>query len=248
MHSFFIALAMYSKIPVPNVNWNEKNMRYAMCFFPVIGIVIGLVIYGSYFLFQGIQNNQMLLAAMFTIIPILITGGIHFDGYLDVIDALSSYQSKERRLEILKDPHTGAFAIIYGGVYFVMTLGLLSIITYEEILVYMGVFVLSRGCSAFAVVSYPKAKKDGTVSTFSQNAQKKVVQVISGLWMVSSFIWVGIWSNLMMAIVIMVVTFIVMHYYYRLAIKQFGGTTGDLAGYFVQILELVLLGCIVIFM
>ena len=36
LRSLAIAISMYSKIPVPMVDWNEKNMKYAMCFFPVV--------------------------------------------------------------------------------------------------------------------------------------------------------------------------------------------------------------------
>ena len=43
MQSLIIAFAMYSKIPMPWADWNDKNMRYAFCWFPVIGLVIGLV-------------------------------------------------------------------------------------------------------------------------------------------------------------------------------------------------------------
>ncbi len=40
-HSFLIAFSMYSKIPMPQCEWNEENMAYAMCFFPWIGVAIG---------------------------------------------------------------------------------------------------------------------------------------------------------------------------------------------------------------
>lgn len=43
LNSLAIAISMYSKIPAPNVEWNEKNMKYAMCFFPVVGAVIGII-------------------------------------------------------------------------------------------------------------------------------------------------------------------------------------------------------------
>lgn len=39
--SICVAFSMYSKIPMPRVEWNEKNMKYAMCFFPLVGAVIG---------------------------------------------------------------------------------------------------------------------------------------------------------------------------------------------------------------
>ena len=45
-------------------------------------------------------------------IILLVTGGIHMDGYMDTMDALHSYGSREKKLEILKDSHIGAFAVI----------------------------------------------------------------------------------------------------------------------------------------
>ena len=42
LNAMIIAIAMYSKIPMPRVDWNEKNMRYAMCFFPLVGVIIGV--------------------------------------------------------------------------------------------------------------------------------------------------------------------------------------------------------------
>lgn len=41
--SLAIGVAMYSKIPMPRVEWNEKNMKYAMCFFPLVGVVTGIL-------------------------------------------------------------------------------------------------------------------------------------------------------------------------------------------------------------
>ena len=57
------------------------------------------------------------------VLPVLLNGGIHMDGFLDVTDAKSSYGDREKKLEILKDPHTGAFAIIGGCVYFLIYYG-----------------------------------------------------------------------------------------------------------------------------
>ena len=41
LQTIAVAFAMFSAIPVPQFDWNEKNMRYAMCAFPLIGVVIG---------------------------------------------------------------------------------------------------------------------------------------------------------------------------------------------------------------
>ena len=57
------------------------------------------------------------------IVPVVITGGIHVDGLLDTSDALSSWRDREKRLEILKDSHAGAFAVITACVYFMAFYG-----------------------------------------------------------------------------------------------------------------------------
>ena len=55
-----------------------------------------------------------------TAIPLIITGGFHADGFLDVSDSLCSYGSREKKLKILKDPHIGAFAVIRLAVYYLI--------------------------------------------------------------------------------------------------------------------------------
>ena len=87
-------------------------------------------------------------------IPILITGGFHVDGFLDTCDALHSYQPRERKLEILKDSHIGAFAVIMLALYGLIFLGGFSEITECRTLVVAGAgSFLSRVLSGVAVVS-----------------------------------------------------------------------------------------------
>ena len=106
-----MAFDMYSKIPMPPADWEKENMKYALCFFPWVGLAVGAVSAVLFWLLQQIGAGSMLRAAVLTAVPVLVTGGIHLDGYLDTMDALSSWREKQRRLEILKDPHAGAFAM-----------------------------------------------------------------------------------------------------------------------------------------
>lgn len=126
MEQFCIAFAMFSRIPVPRADWSGKNMRYMMCFFPWIGIPIGVLTWLVYEAGQYLQLNAAFLAVLLVLIPVVVTGGIHIDGLLDTADALSSWQERSRRLEILKDSHAGAFAVITCGVYFLLYYGVYS--------------------------------------------------------------------------------------------------------------------------
>ena len=117
MKGFIIAFSMYSKIPMPKLEWTKENMKYAICYFPLVGAVIGLISYVAYWLFTKLQAGDGLRAALLTVLPLLITGGIHMDGFLDTSDALNSYGDREKKLAILKDPNAGAFAVIKGFIY-----------------------------------------------------------------------------------------------------------------------------------
>lgn len=139
-----IAFGMYSKIPVPRMEWDKESMKYVMCFFPWVGSVIGICFYLWGILSQWIPIGETLYAVILTVIPVFLTGGIHMDGFLDTTDALSSWQTKERRLEILKDSHAGAFAVIGGCLYFLLYYGFVSeLMTKDFVSVSLG-FFLSR--------------------------------------------------------------------------------------------------------
>ncbi len=81
---------------MPQVQWTKERMKYAMCFFPLIGAVIGLMEYGAILLFRT-MGFPFLAQILPVVIPVAVTGGIHMDGLLDVIDAKSSHVMKQRK-------------------------------------------------------------------------------------------------------------------------------------------------------
>ena len=95
--SLLIALSTYSAVPVPQFEWNEKNMRYAICFFPAVGVLCGAALWLWAVLAQATGMSGVLFAAIAACLPILVTGSIHMDGYLDTVDALSSHQTREKK-------------------------------------------------------------------------------------------------------------------------------------------------------
>lgn len=172
--SFFIAFSMYSKIPMPQFEWKDEDMRYALCFFPWVGAVIGVLWYLWKWICARFGVGTLCYTVVGTAIPILITGGFHVDGFLDTCDALHSYQPRERKLEILKDSHIGAFAVIMLTLYGLIFLGGFSEITECRTLVVAGAgSFLSRVLSGVAVVSFPSAKQEGTLYLFADKAHKK---------------------------------------------------------------------------
>ena len=171
-----IAFSIYSKIPVPQFEWKEEDMEYMMCFFPWIGGVIGLFFFGWAVLCEKFAVGNVCYALIGAAIPLMISGGFHVDGYMDTMDAFHSYQSREKKLEILKDSHIGAFAVICFVMYELIYLGAVSMITEkEQILVLAAGFFLSRTLSGIGVVSLRCAKTNGMLYQFASEAHRRVV-------------------------------------------------------------------------
>ena len=245
MSSLIIAFSMYSKIPMPKAEWNEKNMKYSMAFFPLIGLVIGVLFYYTFKLMIYLRLPAAFSAAILSILPVLINGGIHLDGFLDTADALCSYKSKEEKLEILKDPHIGSFALIYGAVYGLCFFAFMNIVNEVSVFFIASAFVLSRILSAISVVSFPKAQKDGSLKRFSDTADKKVFAILISellIYMLVIFIgaaYLGHDLHICIKAVLALSQAAVFLYYYKISLKNFGGINGDQAGYFLCICELV---------
>jgi adenosylcobinamide-GDP ribazoletransferase len=246
LETIAVAFAMFSAIPVPQPEWNEKNMRYALCAFPLVGAVCALSWWGVALVAQWLAVPDMLRAAAFCLAPVFITGGIHLDGYADTCDALASYASPEKRQQILKDPHCGAFAVIRLCSYFVAWFALCEALRpTAEALACMGLgFVLSRALSGFAVAAFPLAKNTGLAHTFATSADRKTVRAVlaalaAGLALALAV--VGRWGGLAMA----AAALLVLWRYHAVAQKQFGGISGDLAGWFLQKAEVWMLAALV---
>ncbi len=244
--SFKIAFSMYSVIPLRNIEWKEETMRYAFCFFPLIGVVIGGAEWLWLWCAWKFGFSVVLTGAAAAVIPVLLTGGIHLDGFCDTVDALSSHQPKERKLEILKDSHVGAFAVIGICVYFLLSFGLWCEYQYsvESAFILGGGFVLSRALSGLVSVLAPQARKEGMLKTFSDAAKQRAVVISCAAFL--GVTAVGMLAvDRRMALAVLAVMAIILGYYLLTSRRQFGGVTGDLAGYFLTLAEMgVLVGVV----
>ncbi len=244
-----IAFSMFSVIPVPQFEWREKEMKYMIAFFPLVGVVIGGAVYLWAMLCQALGMSKGCFVLIGTALPIVISGGIHVDGYMDTMDALHSYRDREKKLEILKDAHVGAFSVILLLVYYLIYIGAyLEIEGMKAVGLLAAGFYLSRILSGIGAVTFACAKKDGLLYTFSSSAQKRLVRMLLYLQLafcgaVMLFLSKGIGAA---AILLSLLT---LFYYWKKCKKEFGGVTGDTSGYFTILCEgtimlTVSIGCI----
>lgn len=237
LKSINVAFSLYSKIPMPHFAWASDDMKYHVIFFPWVGAVIGALEYGWYHLaaYMGAGRIMFLLIGM--AIPLLITGGFHVDGFMDTMDAIHSYQDREKKLEILKDPHIGAFSVIMLALYGLLFLAFFSELADVRLFAaFAAMFALSRCLSGLSVICFPPAKKDGMLSVSANTAAKRICKYSLVLELCVCILFALLITPLSaFAILAMLLVFA---WYRWMSMRQFGGITGDLAGFFVTAGEL----------
>ena len=247
MKSLIIAFAMYSKFPMPRVDWEKKALSWALCWFPLVGLAVGAVLWLWLALAGWLGFGAVFTAALALLLPIALSGGIHLDGFCDTCDALSSHQSRERKLEILKDSHTGAFAIICCGLYLLVFFAAwCQVEAAGRTALVLGLGpVLSRSLSGLFAVTLPNARGTGLLATFTGPMDAARARVVLAVWAIAAaaaMVFLSPWTG----VGVLAGAALACVYYVATAKRQFGGVTGDLAGFFLQLCELgMVLGAIV---
>ena len=239
------AFAFFSAIPMPHVEWDEKNMRYMMAAFPLVGVVIGLLVLAWRAACDALGLGQLLWGAGFALIPLSVTGGIHMDGFADVTDARASHAEPARKREILKDPHVGSFAVMAICCYIVSCLALACELDARYVPLAACAPVASRCLAGIVAVSARLSSRTGMLASVSGSARTNAVQaalVLELLAVAAVLAWLSPLvgpATLAVAVVALAATV-------RMANREFGGMSGDLSGYYVQVAELAMLACVVL--
>lgn len=247
LKSLALAISCFTHLPVPRVEWNEDNMRYMMMWFPFIGFIVGLFVALWILVSDLVGFGVVLRAVGITIVPLAVTGGFHLDGFMDVIDAQMSHAEPEKKRAILKDSHIGAFAAMFVAGYLLLYFGFASELPFDwrYAVLIACLHVMSRCGSGFATTVFWGNGHAGTLTSFRDSADVRATVTV----MVVSFIvatGVAIAFSPLTGIVMAIAEALLLVWLNWFAQKNFGGMSGDLAGFFLQLCELVLLVCIVI--
>ena len=245
LRSIIMAFSLFSRLPMPEVDWSERNRRYMMAAFPAVGAAVGACLWGWWHLCAALGLGVTLRAAGLALVPLAITGGMHLDGLADVIDARSSYAEPAKRREILKDPHVGAFAVMGICAYLIAQVALFTELDARHLASLVCIPIISRCLSGYATVTFKKASSDGMLaaegSTDAGAAVRAMLLAVFGLVTAALVACDGLVGAATAAVAVAELVWV-----RRIAMREFGGMSGDLAGYYLQMAELLMLACIVV--
>lgn len=118
-----LSLAFFSRIPLPENLGNrishDARIGEAAAFFPIAGLIISLPIALVWFISSS-YLPATIAAGLAIGLSLLITGGLHEDGFADCADGLGATPNRERALEIMRDSRIGT----YGSLALILSIGL----------------------------------------------------------------------------------------------------------------------------
>lgn len=240
IRSIAMSFAMFSRLPMPKMDWSNANMRYLLAALPLVGIVCGALLAGWAALCNILEFSSLLWAAGATVLPLLLTGGIHLDGLADTSDALASHGDAQQKRAILKDPHAGAFAIIAVAVWLIWELAVYNELPIADILLIALIPICSRAEAAVLSLLLPSMAQEGLLTTFKGAADKTAALVILLLFfaaaMVTAFLFSPVRAGFILAAGIISGAHTAI-----MSWRQFKGISGDIAGYCIEMTELLML-------
>lgn len=241
LESLLIALSMYSALPVKCMNWTNRNLRHALVFFPLIGVICMAALALLWVICSYIKIGSVLFGVLAVCIMAFVTGGIHLDGFCDTADALFSRRPQEEKLRILKDPNCGPFAVFSVILALMVLAGSFSEIFSDFDVSIMGLvgggFVISRCMNGFAQTTLKCTPTSSLAKTFGSNAAKSVSYIIAAEFIIVSALLILYYGYI--SILLIASALVVYLLFYRMQKKQFGGLTGDLVGFMLVICETV---------
>ncbi len=245
LRSIAMAFACFSSIPMPQVPWTKSNMRYLMAAYPLVGVVIGGACLLWICLCGRLGMGSFVRGAGLALLPLVVSGGIHMDGFSDVVDAQASHAEPAEKRRILKDPHVGAFAVMGVCGYMVLYFACACELGERFALLVACVPVASRGLAGLAALCWPASGKSGMLASMRETARMGVVKAALVLQLVLAFAAMLFCAPVVGGAAI-VAAFLAFAWAWRFSVKQFGGLSGDLVGFCLQVLELVMIAAIVI--
>jgi len=247
LRSLCFTFSMFSRLPVPNLSWRDENMRYIMALFPLVGAVVGFIEWAWLWLSATLGFSPLMRAAGLTILPVAVTGAIHLDGFCDTIDALASHAPPERKRAILKDPNSGAFAVVAAGCYLLACFALCAEldVTARTPLLLLFTFVISRSLSGFGVLTLKESASPGLAAAFRQSADRRISLLVLGAFFLIAAAGLIAFGGVTGAVMVLLALLCFL-WLRRLALRSFEAMSGDLAGWFLSVCELALLAAQII--
>ncbi len=226
---FALAISMLTTLPIFKIHNFFKGINgYAVMSYPLVGAILGAVLWGVYLLLLPFFPETHLHMVLF-VLWVVLTGALHLDGFSDTVDGL--FVPKERAEAVMKDPHAGGMGMIFSITFLLFKASSLWFL--DALYLLPIILMLSRFNTVLAIYLFPYIRKEG-MSTLAKQEFTKTQLIISTLFVVTVIIFSKCWLLLAFSLFTL---FLIKRFF----IKRLGGFSGDIYGFLIEVTELVLL-------
>jgi adenosylcobinamide-GDP ribazoletransferase len=237
MRGITTAFRTLSTLPVPGKDADDFSA--ALSWFPLVGLVLGGIIYGVAALLNAIPGVVWPEGIGITCVSlgVFLTRGLHLDGLADWADGFWGGYTKEKILAIMKDTYLGTFGVI--SLILILSakwIAIAKLVELNRLQWIVAAAVIARTLQVEQIVTLPYARKEGTAGPFVKNAGQHHRAAAHFM----ALVVLGVLFNIG-GIVCFVICFLVIKIFGRWCMKKVGGITGDLLGTGSELIELFVL-------
>ena len=241
MKGFLIALQFLTIFPVRIKSIEEKDFGNSLLYFPLVGLLIGSLLALSSFLFSSLP--QFLKAVLIILTSIIITGGIHLDGFADTCDGFYGKKKREEILEIMRESSIGVMGGI--GLIFNLLLKIGFITALSQAILWKALILMtlfSRWVQVLVCNISSYARKEGKAKYFIEYASKRSLY-LGGGFCLALFLFLIQLKGVILFFLSLLPVFLFSSYVKR----RIGGMTGDTIGAVSELSEITVLFLYVLF-
>lgn len=211
---------------------SPEQLGSSIVCFPVVGIVIGLILAGLYWLLHLVLPSAV-VSGLLLVCLVVLTGGLHLDGFVDTCDGIASHKTPEARREVMRDSRAGALGMV--GVCCLLIVKYVSLNSVPQNLMMTTLVlmpVVSRWAMVYAVFAYPYARPSGLGKVFKQGASWRRLTMATLVALAVAIPWFRLAGLVIMLGVWVIV--VAMAAYLK---GKFSGLTGDTYGAINEVAE-----------
>ena len=210
---------------LPSSNSTLENTAKYMYFFPIVGIVIGLIVgsfgFGLSFIFDPLLVGLLVVTSI-----VIITGIHHADGLADFADGLMVKGSKDKKIQAMKDISTGSAGIVSIVLYLIGLIITISLTTGFDLFRAILISEILAKFSMVMMASLGHSASLGSNSPFLKIMKDKKKFFIAIVIMFIPVFLIGETVGLLMLGSSIIVTLVLL----GISNRSFGGITGDILG------------------
>ncbi len=234
---FWIAWQFLTIIPSPcRREYGAEDLGKATSFFPVVGLFLGLVLFGLDYLL-GLFLPSILINVLLVIALVILTGALHLDGFIDTCDGFAIKSSTLSRLKVMSDSRVGGFGVV-GGCCLILA-KFASLVALPQRLRASALIlmpILSRWGMVYAISIFPLAKKEGMGLAIKQKANWKGMAVATVFSLIIALVLLKWWGAALLAVLSLILLG-----FSKYLCSRFGGLTGDAYGAINEFAEVAVL-------